>query len=173
MVDYAALRSDSARLLGSPVSAAGLVVLDVGRLAPAAGGIAGGLAAEAATTVLGAGDPLTDGLAAGAGHAAGQHAVYQGAAHDAGVTPVMVLAVGETTVALLDWTGDVRSGRGPTTVFARFDRDRAAVTSTRSGPTRHLVLDQDGVQARVQCTLGLLSAGKTEMRALLDALGVD
>ena len=173
MVDYAALRADSAHLLDAPVTAAGLVVLDVGRLAPASGGMAGGLAAESAVSVLGVGDPITDGLAAGAGHAAGQHAVYQSAADAAGVTPVMVLAVTEHELALLDWRGDVRSGTGPTLVLARFARDRATVSSTKSGPTRHLVLAQDGVEARVQCTLGLLSAGKAEMHGLLDALGVD
>ena len=172
MVDFSALRADSAAVLGAPVSAAGLFVIDIGRVAPTAGAIAGAVAADAATSLLGVADPITDGLAAGAGAAAGRHAVYQGAADAAGVTPVMVLAVTADEIVLLDWHGNVRSGTGPTQVLARFSRSIAAVASTRSGPTHHIVITQDGVTANVECTLGLLSPGKAEMHAVLDALGV-
>ena len=173
MVDFAALRTDSSALLGAPVTAAGVFVIDIGRAAPLAGGLAGAVAADAATSLLGVGDPLLDGAASGAAYAAGRHAVYQGAAEAAGVTPVMVLAVTDDDIALLDWHGDIRSGTGPTTVLARFSRASATVTSTTSGPTHHLVLEQDGVTAHVQCTLGLLSPGKAETHAVLAALGVD
>jgi hypothetical protein len=173
MVDYPALRSDTTALLGSQVTAAGVFVIDIGRLAPTAGGLAGAVAADAATSLLGVDDPIVDGFAAGAAHGAAQHAVYAGAAAASGVTPVMVLAVTDAEIVLLDWHGDVRSGTGPTQVFARFDRDAATVTSTRSGPTRHIVITQDEVTAHVQCTVGLLSAGKAEMHAVLAALGVD
>jgi uncharacterized spore protein YtfJ len=173
MVDFAALRSDTTALLGAPVTAAGVFVIDIGRVAPAAGGTAGALAADAATSMLGIADPITDGLAAGAASGAARHAVYEGAASAAGVTPVMVLAVTDADIVLLDWHGDVRSGTGPTEVFARFARDAATVTSTRSGPTRHIVLTQGEVTARVQCTLGLLSPGKSEIHAVLAELGID
>jgi hypothetical protein len=173
MVDYAALRADTAALVGEPVTAAALFVIDIGWAAPLAGGVAGSVAADAAADALGVGNPLVDGLAAGAGLAAGRHAVYQGSADAAGLTPVMVLATTADEIVLLDWHGDVRSGSGPTTVFARFSRAGAAVTSSRSGTTHHVELVQDGVTAKVQCTLGLLSPGKAETRQVLDELGAD
>ena len=173
MVDFSALRTDSTAVAGAPVTAAGLFVIDIGQAAPIAASIAGAAAADAATSLLGVADPLTDGLAAGAGAAAGRHAVYQGSADAAGVTPVMVLAVTTDEIVLLDWEGNVRSGTGPTQVLARFSRSVATVSSTRSGPTRHIVITQDGVTAHVQCTLGLLSSGKAEMHEVLEALGVD
>jgi hypothetical protein len=171
MVDYAALRTDSAALIGKPVTAAALFVIDIGWAAPLAGGMAGSVAADAATDALGIGNPLVDGLAAGAGLAAGRHAVYQGSADAAGLTPVMVLATTSDEFVLMDWDGNVRSGTGPTTVFARFSRADAAVTSTRSGTTHHVELAQDGVTAKIQCTLGLLSPGKAETHQVLTELG--
>jgi len=172
MVDHTALRADSARLLGAEVLAAGLFVIDIGRLGPTAAGVAGAAGAEAVSSVL-VDSALVDGLASGAGYVAGRHAAYRGAADREGVTPVMVLAVTAGEVALMDWSGNVRSGTGPTKVFARFSRSAASITSRRSGPTRHIELTQDGVQARVQCTLGLLAPGKREMREVLALLGAD
>ena len=85
----------------------------------------------------------------------------------------MVLAVTADEVVLMDWTGNVRSGSGPTRVFARFSRSAATITSRKSGPTRHVELVQDGVEAKVQCTLGLLAPGKREMRQVLGLLGAE
>ena len=173
MVDFAALRPDSSSLLGLPVSAASLFVIDIGFLKPLAGGMAGAIGGEVASGMLGVDDSLLGGLASGAGYVAGQHAVYQGAADAAGVTPVMVLAVTETEFVLMDWNGNVRSGSGPTKVFARFPRSTSTVTSTKSGPNRHIVLTESNVEAKIRCNLGLLSPGKTETREVLAALGVE
>jgi hypothetical protein len=85
----------------------------------------------------------------------------------------MVLAVTADEIVLMDWQGNVRSGTGPTTVFARFPRATATVTSTRSGPEWRIVLSQGDVEARIQCNLGLLAPGKTEQHAVLAALGVE
>ncbi len=173
MVDYPALRSDSAALLSTDVTAAGLFVIDIGWVAPAAGGVTGAVAGDVAATALGLDGGLADGLAQGAGYVAGQHAVYQGAADAAGVTPVMVLAVTPIEFVLMGWQGNIRSGSGPATVFARFPRATSTVTSTKSGPTRHIVLTEGSVEAKIRCNLGLFAPGKKEMREVLSALGVD
>jgi hypothetical protein len=173
MVDYPALRKDSADLLGTEVTAAGLFVIDIGWVKPAAGGLAGALAGDVAATAIGLDGGLAEGLTEGAAHVAGKHAVYQGAADAAGITPVMVLAVTSDEFVLMDWLGNVRSGTGPTTVFARFPRATSSVTSTQSGPTRRIVLTEGDVEARIQCTLGLFAPGKAEMRQVLVALGTE
>jgi len=173
MVDYVALRNDSSALLGTPVVCAALFVIDIGFIKPAAGGMAGAMGGEAAMGLLGVDNTLIDGLAGGAGYVAGQHAVYQGAADAAGVTPVMVLAVTDAEIVLMDWDGNVRWGTGPTKVFARFPRATSTVTSTKSGPTRHVVLTESDVEAKIRCNLGLLASGKKEMRAVLAAIGVE
>ena len=173
MVDYAALTESSARVLGVPVTAAGLFVIDIGRIKPTAGGIAGAVAADAGLSAFGIDDPITQGLAAGAGFGVGQHAVYQASAENAGVTPVMVLAVTADEYVLMDWNGNLRSGSGPTKVFARFSRTLATATSSKSGVTHRVVLIQEDVEAKIQCNLGLLAPGKKELRAVLAELGVN
>lgn len=172
MVDFAALRSDSSTLLGQPVQAAALVVLDIGRVAPTAGGVAGAVAGDAASSLVGLDNTLVDGLATGVGFVGGKHAVYQGAADASGLTPVMVLAVTNDEYVLMNWDGNVRWGTGPSTVFARFLKSEATVTDTTSGPTHHLVLRQGDVEIKVQCNAALFSPGKKETRELLSALGV-
>jgi len=173
MVDYAALTDTSAKVLGVPVTAAGLFVIDIGRIKPTAGGVAGAVAADAGLSAFGFDDPITQGLAAGAGFGAGQHAVYQASADAAGLTPVMVLAITADEYALLDWNGNLRSGSGPTKVFARFSRTLATATSSKSGVTHRVVLTQDDVEAKIQCNLGLLAPGKKELRAVLAELSAN
>lgn len=170
MVDFPALRAGSAALLGAPVEAAGLFVLDIGRVVPTVA-MMGGAAVVDAVTDLVTEDPLTAGIARGVGGVTGKHAAYAAAASTAGLTPVMVLAVTADEVALLDWSGNVRSGTGPTRVFARFPRATGIVEASASGVTRHITLRDGGSQVRVQCTLGLLSPGKSEMRRILGLLG--
>jgi len=172
MIDYDALRTDSAALIGSPVTAAGLFVIDIGFIAPTAGGVAGAVAGSTAASVL-IDNPLADGLAAGIGFDVARHAAYQGAADAAGVTPVMVLAVTAHEIVLMDWDGNVRAGSGPTRVFARFSRADATVTSSKTGTTHHVEIGQDGVTAKIQVTLGLLSPGKDATRQVLTELGAD
>ena len=171
MVDNAALRKDSEALLGSPVQAAALFVIDIGRLAPTVGGITGAVVADSVTELI-TDNLLADGLAQGVGYVAGRHAVYASAAGAAGLTPVMILAVTDEFFSLLDWNGNVRSGTGPTMVFARFERANVQVSASKSGPTHHITLTQGDVSIKVQCNLGLLAPGKKEMRDVLAALGV-
>lgn len=173
MVDYTAVQQSSATLLGVPVTAAGLFVIDIGRIKPTAGGVAGAVAADAGLSAFGFDDPITQGLAAGAGFGAGQHAVYQASADAAGLTPVMVLAITADEYVLMDWNGNLRSGTGPTKVFARFSRAAAKVTASKSGVTHRVVLTQDDVEAKIQCNLGLLAPGKKELRAVLAELGAN
>ena len=173
MVDYVALRNDSSSLLGTPVTAAGLFVIDIGVVKPMAGGVAGAVAGDAALGALGVDSALASGLVEGVGFVGAKHAVYQGSADAAGVTPVMVLAVTADEIVLMDWKGNVRSGTGPTTVFARFPRATSTITSTKTGPTRRIVLAESDIEAKIQCNIGWLAPGKKEMRAVLAALGVE
>ena len=67
MVDYVALRNDSSSLLGTPVTAAGLFVIDIGVVKPMAGGVAGAMAGDAALEALGVDSALASGLVEGVG----------------------------------------------------------------------------------------------------------
>lgn len=162
----AELREAAGTFLGKPVAAAGVFAAEVSLLKRAAGGAA---ASTAADTLGLADSPLAGGMAAAAGMRMAQEA---GAAAE-GLSAVMLVAVTDDAVVLMDWHGTSASGTGPTKVLASFARPDTRISSSRMGATRKVTLANSDREATISGSLGLLSSGKQGKHDVLRALGVE
>ena len=160
------LREMAASQLHVPVEAAGVFAADVSILARAAGGAAASAAADA----LGVGDaPLADGVAA----AAGMRMAQEAGARAEGLSGVMLVAVTQTHVALLEWKGNSAAGTTTGVVLARFARQSTRIEGSHMGATCKVSLTDAHRTAKISGGVGFLSSGKQGKRAVLAALGLD
>lgn len=181
MTTTAELRERAAGLLGEPVEAAGIFSAGSAIAASIAGAAGGTTVSEIA--MHDAGEIVVDEVAESAGGAvvsgaveaasviAGMHVAREVAAAGEGLTPVLLVAVTRTRIALMDWTGNSASGTGPTRILAEFPREATHVTFDRIGVNRKVTLDDGRSVASITGALGWLSSGKEGKRDVLRALG--
>ena len=105
-------------------------------------------------------------------HTANQkrHQAYKNEAMKQGLTPVMVCAVTKRKIYLLDWTGNVRSGSGPSKVLLEFDRSSAVVNVRNELTVKDITISDGGCSVRAQINFGLLSPNKPMNRKLVNEL---
>lgn len=165
MTSAAELREIAATSLGVPVAAAGVFAADVSLLTRAAGGAAAAQAADA----LGLGtSAAADGVAA----AAGMQMAQEAGARAEGLTGVMLVAVTQRDIVLMDWQGNSAAGSGTTRVLASFPREGTRVEESKLGATRKVTLTGPDRTVTISGGMGLLSSGKQGKRDVLEALGL-
>ncbi|OEU07390.1 hypothetical protein FRACYDRAFT_251195 [Fragilariopsis cylindrus CCMP1102] len=88
-----------------------------------------------------------------------------------GVTPVMICAVTNSKIYLLDWEGNHDMGRGPSRILSEFNRDEATIKNHTRGFVHHTVdLYEYEAHCKIECNLGAIHSNKKMNREVLNLL---
>ena len=83
-----------------------------------------------------------------------------------GLSPVMVCAITQNKIYLLEWDGNHRAGTLGK-ILKEFDRDQVTIQSKRKGQAE---FQQGSKGARIECNLGMASSNKKMNKRLLKVL---
>lgn len=178
MVNESDIRRNCSSLLnGQNIIATGIFVIQVdfvkGYVIPAATGAAVGVGVHAIEALAGFGGVGAKVAAAAVGGVAVgrmRHHEYKKEAAKQGFTPVMVVTVTSDNIYLLDWDGNVRSGKGPSKVLMAFTKKGATVHSSKQGVTTAIVISENGASAAIEANLGMLAPNKKMNRNVIKEL---
>ncbi|MGK3742892.1 MAG: hypothetical protein ACI8RD_014252 [Bacillariaceae sp.] len=145
-------------------------------LAPAAAGLATYAGTRFIEKETHTGDTGIGGevVAAGLGVAAAagtRHLIYIHEAEKMGVTPIMIVAVTENNIFLLDWVGNHEKGHGPTRILFEFSKHDAKIKTHTHMFVHHTIdVHEYGHHAKVCCSLSATHANKAMNRGVLHHL---
>jgi len=177
MVNARILQQDcSSFLKGERVIAAGVFVVNVEDfakeyVAPVAVGAGVGIAVDVVETLAGFDADVVAAVAGTAAMSRTRHEVFKREAQKQGLTPVMICAITEKKIYLLNWDGNVRSGNGPSRILLEFRRAYATIhESKKMAVTTTLVISENGSSAAIQANFGLLAPNKTMNKDVIKEL---
>lgn len=111
------------------------------------------------------------GFVAGASAVAGARGAREVAAAAEGMTPAVLVAITDTSCAIMDWQGDAGSGSGPTRVLHSLVLADSELEFGKIGVNRKVTMSDGDTIVSFTGALGLLSSGKEGKRDVLRALG--
>jgi hypothetical protein len=108
------------------------------------------------------------------GAAAGtRHSIYIHDAEKMGVTPIMIVALTENAIFMLDWVGSHDKGRGPTRILFEFCRHDSKIKTHTYVLIHHTIdMHENGHHAKVEYSLGATHPNKAMNCGVLHHLKV-